>query len=126
MTLYEAVKLHRELWRWLAETGAADKSRWSGWEKQGRVFLYCFMCEYVKEIYNGIICVMCPLKWDIDGKKSAALFCGNGIFGKWRNAETTAARKKYAAIIAELPLKEEYQEQYDKEALDEKQRKVQG
>lgn len=120
MTLYEAVKLHRELWRWLAETGNKYKFKWPGWSNIDiQIKNRCFMCEYVKENCNRFTCVMCPLKWDENGVYGDLCGIENGLHVLWSSQQALEERKKYAAIIAELPLKEEYQEQYDKEAADE-------
>jgi len=102
LTFDDCERLHREgLWAWLAETGSNRKEKWPRWKRNGGDVeendYYCFCC-----IVADDICRFCPIDWGNDllcfGKETA--------FGKWRRAKTAKTRKKYAAIIAELPWKE--------------------
>ena len=49
LTKDEAIRLHRELWGWLAENPRKTKSEWPRWEYNGGdiclVFANCFACE---------------------------------------------------------------------------------
>ena len=100
LTMKQAEKLHKELWGWLAETGK-HKGEWPKWEWNGGQIkknrFLCFPCVISKHGEGGHRgCNECPVKWD-------GSFCLEGEYGKWSEAMTTKSRKKYAAIIRDLP-----------------------
>ena len=100
-------QLHRALWRWLAETGKY-KWEWPEWEsnggKIGDVDEYCFAC-YERNVDIG--CKdLCPIKWPyLKYKRGDECMQESSPYTAWCNAGTPCIRKKYAAIIAELPWK---------------------
>lgn len=116
-----AIKLHRELWGWLAENpvdicGVINKKHnWPGWKRvhieHGPISFNCFACEFAEieleergsssDWWGGIDsdkCYYCPLDW-------TDLPCADPgcLFWKWDNAETPDYRAEYAAMIRDLP-----------------------
>lgn len=130
LTKDEAVKLHRKMWRWIAEET----------EKQGRKVLKmeyfksmevdendipfeeCYCCEFVSQLreHTSRCCESCPLDWGtgygyMTGYKEsgctyviyAELKHVDGYFCRWADAKAPEKAAKLARIIAELPEKEE-------------------
>lgn len=101
-------ELHRALWRWLAETGSGNKEDWPEWKHNGGMYVACascFACQEANHICGG--CCLpkdnhCPIKW---GKAGRGCHANGSPLVSWflSNKDT---RKKYAAIIAELPWRE--------------------
>ena len=111
MTFEELGKLHKELWGWLAETGTKEKSGWPEWKSNGGpvedVSFHCFCCNYVEHSYEPgrqrDMCGYCPVVW-VDGSPSGGVCSeGKSPYIRWNGAETPKTRKKYAAIIRDLP-----------------------
>ena len=107
-TSEELHALHKELWGWLAKTGTG-KSEWPGWLNNGEVLsLYsaCFACleATIRELNlidsSDSDCEkLCPIDWG-----PMATWCARGsAYMSWMSAETKKTRKKYAAIIRDLP-----------------------
>ena len=86
LTKKKAIKISRELWDWLAETGEESKADWHGWEKYGKMHDDCALCEYVRTREG---CISCPLGQD----------CYGTYFGNWYKARKPETRKKYAALF---------------------------
>lgn len=100
LTRKQAIKLHREMWSWLAETGAKCKSNWPRFKDLYETAGYCFCCEF-EEIHKGHYCgATCILVWPPDDRGCSEQ---NDPFTKWYSAKTKKTRQKYARIIAELP-----------------------
>ncbi len=85
LTKKKAIKIGKELWTWLAETGEKFKSRWPGWEEYGKMQDDCAFCEYAHS------CDDCPLGQD----------CYDTYFANWCDAQTPEDRKKYAKLFLE-------------------------
>lgn len=108
----EAIRLHREMWSWLAKTGE-DKENWPEWEWNGGdcqgCIEFCFCCEYVfnvlrKDPLGKNICKKhCPLKWP-DGRcaPSSELENKQGLYNLWCDETDIEKRKEYAEQIALL------------------------
>lgn len=112
MTKQEAIKLHREIWSWLAKTGK-DKNEWHEWGWNGGKYTYiinnCFLCEYVfeelkKDIYEPNVCKKyCPLIWPDDRcAKLSIVENKQYLFDKWNEETDIEKRKEYATQIALL------------------------
>jgi hypothetical protein len=106
-TKNEAVRLHRKMWRELAETGVSIKPKLSG------VLSDCFACHYDYE--KGKIeftsdCAFCPFIWPEEAagldRKECQYMCNesDGLYYKWRNTESPEERKALALQIANLPI----------------------
>lgn len=111
LTREDAIRLHRELWGWLAENPMKEKEDWPGWKKNGGEHptppSNCFCCQYAKDVYGfgrGSICGKCPLIWE----RLTLLItspCFNSYFGKWDSATAPEERSRLAALIRDLPEK---------------------
>ncbi len=96
-------ELHRELWRWCAETGAR-KEDWPGWNVCHDVYRNtCFACiEAIRrQTPNTNMCDHCPVEWSTTPNR-----CDGSAFEEWNillGTNKTMERKRLASIIAELP-----------------------
>jgi len=97
-------ELHRELWGWLAETGTRYKREWPGWKSCGGYDNVCGGCFACKEgmMHSktfGSLCCHCPID------AGTVPLCGKdeSLYTKWNRSKTIEDRKKYAAIIRDLP-----------------------
>jgi hypothetical protein len=91
-------KLHKRLWAWLAITGARNKFDWPDWEDNGGTDTPTgFACDY-DDMFMGN-CSHCPIDW------KGGDYCKNpkSEYSHWILAETKRTRKKWAAIIRDLP-----------------------
>ena len=97
LTKKKTIKLFREHWKWLAETGSNSKEDWPGYNFDNPIESDCFLCEYAGQHPTGHYCGdNCLIAW-------SGMDCEVGEFGKWCDAKTVRIRKKYAKIISELP-----------------------
>ena len=102
LTRKQAIRLHRELWDWLYENPEKGKDDWPRWEfNEGKIKEVendCFLCELAMR--DGVVicekCILSPIPYK-------PVFCLNCLYDRWHNAETNKTRKKYAAIIRDLP-----------------------
>ena len=96
-------RLHREMWRWCAETGL-HKFDWPGWKKiKERVSNNCFACCTREETLD---CSLCPIKWSKETTGHIRCEFDDSPYWKWLLAQTNrhiTTAKKYAAKIAEMP-----------------------
>lgn len=106
LTKEDAIRLHREMWGWLAENPSADKADWPGWDD---IYLpypirgLCFACEYTQRTMNKD-CEECLFIWKT--KKSHC--CTDGSpFERWDYAIRPKTRSKYAAMIRDLPVRDD-------------------
>ena len=101
MDKYTALKLHRELWLWLAENPSKWKSDWPRWRFNGgdidEVEADCFCCEYEYSscfkplvIWPGGEC-----EWDDSNY--------DGLFTRWVESENLKQKSRLANAIANLP-----------------------
>lgn len=98
----EAIKLHRELWGWLAENPMKTKTNWSGWEEHGKIQHDCFCCEYGQ--VNKTRACNCPLIWPNATKNYCA--CEQSYYIEWARATAPEERSRLAALIRDLPEKQ--------------------
>jgi len=119
LTIEESVKLHRELWGWLADNPEMSKGDWSGWEdllerhpglirKESLLASECFACYVARGN-----CDNCILEWPGIGCCSGGRYGdGKGLFSLWENTkfleahkEFLEARRELAAQIRDLPVR---------------------
>ena len=129
LTLKEAVDLHYELWTWLAANPEKGKGDWPRWEEieseYGKILNQCFVCEFVEQEIGDInfiipfSCKYCPLDWRDGGKYNSTTCCSDrGLFYRWESDISVGKLEGLSDIaytIAELPLKDEYQERLERE-----------
>ncbi len=103
LTREEAIRLHRELWKWLAENPMKRKEGWPGWDKIEPIRHLCPCCEYVKYDWNSETCKeKCPLEWKrLRDLSDTPCLCS--YFKDWERATAPEERSKYAALIRDLP-----------------------
>ena len=98
LTRKQTIRLHKEIWDWLSKNPKKQKDDWPRWEFNGGIIKYtanlCFLCEQS----HG--CTSCLLDPQPMGEE-----CLGGLFDNWQGAKTPAARKKYAALIRDLPVR---------------------
>ena len=101
MTKEEAIRLHRQLWGWLAENPMKKKEDWPGWTSNGGEHIpnghYCFCCV----IGHDDVKCNCPLEWPNGAR------CTNSYYLNWSFGSGGEERKRLAALIRDLPVKEE-------------------
>lgn len=112
-TKRQILKLHRELWDWLYHNPTSHKSDWPRWKYRGgdiEADNDCFLCIYMVAVRTEIkdCCKhRCPMVWPgemgdcLDDERNDE----QGLFALWENAGTRYLRKKYAALIRDLPTK---------------------
>lgn len=97
--------LHREMWRFLAETGADDKEEWPGWGETFDDYIdiacNCFCC-HVAGGEHCRDCDDCPITWPFVDN-CADVKCLSSLFGIWENIESKEVRKRIAKVIMQLP-----------------------
>jgi hypothetical protein len=110
-TSEELHALHRELWGWLAEHPSRGKHNWPGWKRcvaDDPSRNLCFACTEAR-IRAGendqspgtsfATCKLCPISWNETSCDSS-----NGSpYYRFMIARTGKTKKKYAAIIRDLP-----------------------
>jgi len=111
LTKEKAIRLHRELWGWLAENPMKKKHNWPGWKDNGgehpAALSDCFCCQYARNVCGsgrGAICGKCPLEWERLTLKISSP-CLNSYFGEWEKATAPEERSRLAALIRDLPEK---------------------
>lgn len=104
LTKKEAIKLFREHWTWLAETGGNEdsKAQWLIDNDYLNIECNCFLCEYVKQKHNNN-CDKCPIDWK--SNRSTSIICFYNYFEEWEEAKTVKDRKYFAKLISQLPEK---------------------
>ena len=104
MTKEEAIRKHREMWRWLAK----NPGEWNGdylekFDPEARLYHYCYLCAYVAENY-GNRCNSCPVEWP-----KGRCCDDEELYSKWKFAMREDEYTRAAEIarqIAEVPEKE--------------------
>jgi hypothetical protein len=99
LSFKQAEKLHKELWGWLAENPDRTKCNWPEYDKISHFINECSACEFVFKGDLDEMCRSCRIQWP--DKKDC--YHDSSLFHKWEDAETPETRKKYAAIICDLP-----------------------
>ena len=129
LTKDEAIRLHRKMWRWIAEETEKQGRKVSKWEyfkamgiDENDVPTYdCYCCEVVDQQINEIsplamLCDFCPLDWgfgyETGYRKVNCLTIEypyvqrSGYFRRWVNTKSPKEAAELARTIAELPEKE--------------------
>lgn len=100
LTKEEAIRLHRELWNWLADNPEKGKEDWPEWKDMGHIESNCFACEY-----SGP-CHECLFEWPngncLEGEEAGV----EGLYLLWATAESEE-RVALAIQIRDLPVREE-------------------
>lgn len=107
LTREEAIRNFREHWASLAITGSNDKAEYLKRNGFENIAQDCFLCELTNQECNR-----CPIQWAEQLNEFGKMGryyppCVNSYFGSWVGAETSEERKRIAAIIRDLPEKEE-------------------
>lgn len=97
LTREEAIRLHRELWGWLAENPMKQKTDYPKFKE--RVTNYCYLCEFA-----GSECAKCPVEWP-KTRSASPCHCMESYFGEWNDAKLPEERSRLAALIRDLPEK---------------------
>lgn len=107
LTKAEAIRNHRLMWNWIAQTSIQEQRcamKWEaivhfGWPD---ILSNCWCCEYTEAIAPDSWCGLCPVVWaGITG-----CYDCNSEFKKWKaavNSHNYILAAKYAYMIAELP-----------------------
>ena len=105
MTKEEAIRNFREHWASLAITGTDDKRDYLRRHGFQNISCNCFLCEYAT---NGMKrdCNKCPIEWP-ETRTDMYHACSRSFYGDWERAESPEERKRLAAIIRDLPEKQE-------------------
>jgi len=102
LTKDEAIRLHREMWGWLAENPEKMKCDWPRWKENGGdieyVCAYCFACE----LSPG--CDNCILVWPCG--YCANIKSSDGLYGRWYFADISE-KARLAEQIRDLPVRED-------------------
>lgn len=136
LTKSEAVRLHREMWNWIADE-LEEGTVWNIYDLKN-LYLYeigidsdevdnsCFCCEYTRTDGDIFDCSRCPLIWGTE-ENVKEYFCEEGFYeipnelpiaeirtdGLWTDAreliyeDRLEDAAKYARYIANLPEKED-------------------
>jgi len=103
LTREEAIRNFREHWASLAITGMSDKADYLRRNGYPKIAFNCFLCEFTNST-----CFKCPIEWpQIHPAKKYSSFCTQSYYGEWEDADTPEERKRIAAIIRDLPEKNE-------------------
>lgn len=105
LTRKQAVRLHRELWDWLYENPDKKKHHWPRWElNNGRikeVHSECFLCHISD--FDCEACILNPKPFKNTTYTNTDKLCLGGLWQRWNDVKTPKTRKKYAALIRDLP-----------------------
>jgi len=117
LTKDKAVRLHRELWGWLADNPNKQKWDWPEWKVMGGgmgfIDNYCFCCAYAGDTLDGERknCKNCLLVWpgescqySSDDETDENMY---GLFEEWISVRTDKKRSKLAKQIRDLPVRED-------------------
>lgn len=130
ITLKDAVDGFRKQWGWMADETLRQKRKVKKVEyfyarHMGHAempFNQCYLCEFVVFGYRNIpvgfhhLCNDCPVEWG--GKVNHCVrrnryINKKGIYWKWFITTNYKKAARLAREIANLPLKEKYQEEYE-------------
>ena len=100
LTREEAIRLHRELWGWLAENPMKQKTDYPKFKTEC-VRNDCYLCEFA-----GSQCAKCPVEWP-KPRYVSPCHCMESYFYEWDDAKLPEERSRLAAIIRDLPEKQE-------------------
>lgn len=108
LTREEAIRNFREHWASNAITGVDKGHKGDYLERNGyhNILYNCFLCEFTRLGTSDKNCSKCPIEWPLT-KFRGITPCGNSYYGDWNSATTYEERKRLAAIIRDLPEKNE-------------------
>ena len=112
ITKKRALGITRQLFIWLAEHPDKEKIDWTGWEKYGYMSSLCACCQYIND--HDLTCEGCPIDWASKGGSRKVMPCllnNNSPYGKYRYADTTEDRSKYALEVVALAVAAEKEEE---------------
>ena len=100
ITKEETLRLHRELWNWLADHPEEEKEDWPGWKKWILMTNYCFLCNYesVRDSLTGKRRGCCLLDWET----TTTCYNPNSIYILYGHTRDLKLRAKIARQIANL------------------------
>jgi len=107
-TLLETVVYHRMLWAEVTEDELNDKRSANFWHQQKitphELVQSCFPCDLAKQLGSKSKpdCHRCIFAFKPD------CFAWNSLYHSWLDSTTTKTRRKYAALIRDIPLKPKY------------------
>ena len=111
----EAVRLHRLMWNWIAQTSIQEQRcatkeeafKHFGWDLSTPCLCWCCAYTIFNGIREGIDCEFCPVVWgENELGQNIGCLCRTSAFqsyGSARNREDYIEAAKYAYEIAELP-----------------------
>lgn len=125
-TRSEIVKLHRDMWSWIADKTEEREEFVGKHDYQIEVYpslefltAYCFCCEYDEDLRTRLYqagidvpdCGMCPLKWRYCGKNGirTCYYTNNGKpgefvnWGRLRSNSDFNKAASYARVMADVP-----------------------
>lgn len=122
LTKKEAIRRHRLMWNWIAQTSIQEQRcvtkrealEHFGWNPV-KLFADCWCCTYAEEnhknqLLDSHFCDFCPVQWPNPEGCCSALYIRNFLFDQYAKADVKgnyleAARVAYQ--IAELPERKE-------------------
>lgn len=101
LTREEAIAKHREMWEWLAETGAQKHRYFTECKRYDEEIPlnYCYLCEYDNENDHLFCGEYCILEWN-------GADCMQAEYQTWDQSFTSTDRKFWAEKIYNLPERE--------------------
>jgi len=93
------IRLHRALWRWLAEDGNRRKKDYPNLTKYVDMRANCFLCGPVSAERGDPKYLCCALIWPGEHGLCSS---GNGLYSQWDNSFDKELREELALVIAEL------------------------
>lgn len=131
VNLFETIEKHRWLWNGIArETERRKKPigkrrflESAGIEANMRPFRNtCYLCDYSGEFLFD--CDLCPVIWQtVDGTKTDTCCDEDSVYDAWEDTGSWREVAELARVIANLPLKAEYKEQYEQEKLESREKR---
>ena len=124
IALKDAVDNFRSQWNWMADKtlkrrGKVKKVDYFNAHEISSFDIpihYCYLCDYTKTRYIGDVCKNCPIEWGgkIGNCCDKNSRCDNqSLFAKWKYTTDYIEAANLACEIANLPLKEQYREEYE-------------
>lgn len=115
LTKEEAVRQHRELWRWIAietlrQRRVINKQKY--FADKEYVTHCCYCCEYGIQLSTGKYCCdLCPIEWSSNVSETPCLDKGydgdeESMYGLWSNTHTYKEAALLAYKISKLPERE--------------------
>ena len=106
LTKRQAISISRKRWKFLAETGASEKSEWPGAKELGYLSSDCALCEYSGQHpgdEDDHACSACPYWQKFPGNNEYETGCCavGSPFSNWCGAETVEDRKTHAKAFLE-------------------------